>query len=52
MQDVCSDISRELVLNAFDSLRLSSISRGLAYTSVWRCLGYILLFTGFRGTEY
>jgi hypothetical protein len=51
VQDVCSDISRELVVGALDSLRLSSASRRSAYTSVLKCLRYILHFTGFGSTE-
>lgn len=51
VQDLCSDILRELVLDLFNSLRLSSGSRGSAYTSVLRCLRHILHFTGVRCTE-
>jgi hypothetical protein len=52
VQDVCSDISRELVVGALDSLRLSSASRRSAYTSVLRRLRYILHPTGVGCTEF
>ena len=38
VQDLCSDISSELELDAFDSSRLNASSRDFACTSVLRCL--------------
>ena len=44
-QDLCSDISRELVLDLTDSSRLGAIQGNPACTSVLRCLGQILHLT-------